>query len=499
MAFSIQILALISYTFLQTSAVRDEHTVSHVQGCSCFDEGTCSSCDMSSCPFTAGISWVQGKDTGGTDKLHGYAAWTIVTGDGKHYIVKFKGSNPQVLEAAKLAHALNVMTPKQLFIDYASCPSLWDQNTNDIEMSDDQRMPFTWSLTETRECQDGPCKSRPTVAVQEHAGYLQASPQLSSIERSFWYQAGAISAFDWITGKSDLFNDLSLGWKDDATEYDLATRINRENIIFTSKKLVAIDLGINMVNVKWPLWDQLLDEIGPALQQPTWVRDVLFPMLALIGNPSDYSTVHDFPKFNLEDLSGWDKQLSLELTMLGLTRTIQEALEMYAADATNPRLRTFLQSLDGMKKAHKKGQKLTRSLSQSVFKLEQSVQQEIRGRQEENKICCKVQCTFQDTVFRKNCKLKSEHVVMKLGSQSGIIGGFVKTVQEGSCEDIQDFRLSHTSQESQKYTNKLAEKLRGIYCDCTKGSKHHIDLSSAQWIYCNSQESWRYMDEAGIA
>jgi len=487
LAFTIQFL-------IGTSALRsfDYTNTQEARGCQCFDQGICSSCNMKECPLDGGIQYVKGFGTGGTDRLNGYAAWSIKGADEKYYVVKFGGSQThkeQALLAAQVAHTLHVMTPKQILIDSKSCPSLWDyQSFSQTSFHDDEeKNSFIKSMEDTRICMDRECKGMPNVAVQEHASYLRVSSEITDIERSFWYQAGAISAFDWITGKSDLFNDLSLDWSDESIQgFAEATEINRHNIHFDRRKLIAIDLGINMPAVEWELWDQLLEQIptSSSAEELTWVKKVLFPMLAMMRADGEHGRVDEFGDFKREDLSGWDRDLSPSLTMLGLSKTIQKALEMLSAAEKTPKLHQFLASLTGMQKANAKESTFKDRLSQNVQRLDSSVTWQVTALSEAGWVCCKVKCSRQwfYGLGRKECKLNSEHVLMKLGSAIAFVGGFFKSVPEEDCNDITSYRLSKNSQDAN--TNKEAADLKDQYCNCGDVKKQRIKLTNAPRNNC---------------
>lgn len=450
----------------------------NAHGCDCFNQGICSSCEMQGCPFFGDISNVHGFGTGGTDMLYSYAAWSVQDGNGKSYVVKFGGSQShkeQAILTAQFAHSLHVMTPKQILIDSTSCPSLWSQSFSNTHFDDESsKSAFIKSLETTRTCKE--CEGMPNVGVQEHAGYLRASSEITNIEQSFWYQAGAISAFDWITGKSDLFNDLSLGWNDNIEEDFQAVNTNRHNIHFERRKLVAIDLGINMLSQdseQWDLWDEMLEMIpgSSSAEELTWVKKVLFPMLAMMSLNGEHGSVTEFGNFKREDLSGWDRHLSPSLTMLGLSKTIHKALEMLSAAEASLKLQQFLGSLTGMQKAMAMGSAYRGRLSRSVQRLDKSVTREITELNEAGLVCCKVTCTRRWTSLggRSDCTVKSEHKLMKLQSAVGFVNGFLKTVMEEDCYDILSYRFSKNSQKSG--TNQKANELLNQHCDCGSGAK----------------------------
>jgi len=464
-------------------------------GCQCFDQGLCSSCNMKECPFVGGISYVKGFGTGGTDLLNGYAAWTVKSNKGaveKYYVVKFGGlqlHKEQALLAAQVAHALHVMTPKQILINSTICPSLWDHDFSYTSFhNSDEKDAFMKSLSETKTCMDHECKGMPNVAVQEHAGYLKVPPEITDIESSFWYQAGAISAFDWISGKSDLFNDLRLGWSDDIQGFAEATEVNRHNIWFDRRKLVAIDLGINMGAVEWELWDQLLEQIlySSSAGELTWVKDVLWPMLAMMEANGEHGRVQEFGDFKREDLSGWDGLLSPLLTILGISKTIQMALEMFSSANTAPTLLQFLASLKGMQKVNDKGSSFRDLLSRNVQQLDSSVKRKVKELKEEGWVCCKIKCDRQwfFGAGRELCKVKSEHVLMKLESAIALVGRFVSTVYEKDCDDITSYRLSEKSQDAN--TNEKAAELKNQYCNCGKEKFQRIALTDANRNECDN-------------
>lgn len=494
--------ALVFTLFIGVSAVRDSEgdlgSANH-EGCLCFDQDLCSSCDMQECPFVGGISWVKGFGTGGSDSFNGFAAWSVKAANGKYYVVKFGGVDTKkkaAVQTAQLAHALHVMTPRQLLIDHTSCASFWDDGFGAATFQDHEgrnaeatKDAFVRSLDDTRrEClmEDNTCEGLPKVAVQEHASFTVLPFRMTDIESSFWYQAGAISAFDWITGKSDLFNDLSLEWKDSVEEEHEAKTVNCHNIHYEKKRLMAIDLGINMGLVKWELWDQLLEEIlsSSSAEDLTWVQKVLFPMLAMMRNGGEHERIEKFGLFNIEDLSGWDGQLSPWLTWLGLATTIQKALQMFSAADTAPAHMNFLASLTGLQHANVKLDGVAQeTLSSKVLQLHDRVTREVEERKGASFVCCKVVCDKSwYNVKRSKCKVKSEHALMKLGTGLAFVDGFIKSVPETDCDDITAMRLSTKSQD--KGTNKEARELLNQYCDCGDASKPRIALVQASRADC---------------
>merc|ERR1719270_2467122 len=92
----------------------------------------------------------------------------------------------------------------------------------------------------------------------------------------------------------------------------------------------------------------------------------------------EHGRVQEFGDFRREDLSGWDRLLSPSLTMLGLSKTIQMALEMFSSTDTAPKLLQFMASLKGMQKVNAKGSSFRNLLSRNVQQLDSSVKRKVR-------------------------------------------------------------------------------------------------------------------------
>jgi len=237
------------------------------------------------------------------------------------------------------------------------------------------------------------------------------------------------------------------------------------------------------------LWDQLLEQIpySSSAEELTWVKKVLFPMLAMMWMNGEHGSVTEFGDFRREDLSGWDRNLSPSLTMLGLSKTIHKALEMFSAAELSSKLQQFLGSLTGMQKAIATGSGYRDRLSRSVQQLDKSVTREIKELNEAGMVCCKVTCTrrWMSMGGRSDCKVKSDHKLMKLESAIAFIDGKIKTVMEVDCDDILSYRFSKNSQNSG--TNQEANDILNQHCDCGKGAKEQrFKLTYAPKNSCGS-------------
>lgn len=436
--------------------------------CRCAQDELCSSCTedkLDECPF-GDISEVKALQGGATSAVEGVAAW-IVFANGKQYVVKFGGPMKAPLRAAQVAHALGVVTPRQLLITKESCPKLWSQSRSTF--------PSAWgkSLDVSEE---------KMISVQEHAAHTTpegAEPNQGSIQSSFWYKAGAIAALDWILGKSDLFNDVPYGWKDNQY-FDEVKNINLDNIFLSSSGIVAIDLDVDMGATRWEYWEEILEELVAGKMDITWFNEVMLPMLALKksgANEIVYPGKEAFGQFNVEQMTGWDDELSPALTHLGFVDTLAAALDKS----------TLPQSLAGMPGLKRASPFLAKGLKQHLKSQIKRYKANIVPKQ--NRLlgqifsCCKITCTKRSKLIsRKDCDQNRTHWTVKLlqGQKIYPYGSlFYYAVPE-------KFKGDPNEQDCEQAMEKRPNTMMEQYCQCGGKAKNvKISMTTAVESHCS--------------
>eukprot|EP00930_Biecheleria_cincta_P072702 TRINITY_DN60057_c0_g1_i1.p1 TRINITY_DN60057_c0_g1~~TRINITY_DN60057_c0_g1_i1.p1 ORF type:complete len:505 (+),score=83.49 TRINITY_DN60057_c0_g1_i1:77-1591(+) len=420
--------------------------------CDCLRTLECTSCSFKTCPFSRnGFLKAEAFSEGGTDRVHGVAAWRVHAQGGHEYVLKFGGEDKEkAIRAGQLAHALGVITPRQLVFNSSSCQELWDQ----VNIS---ALPAALgkSLLEWDE-------KKKTVVVQELAKdaddpAMVEEANASGPETSLWYQVGKIAAFDWLVGKSDLFNDVSMDFSESGTAIE-DTKSNWGNLIIDQDRCVEIDLGIGMPYTRYEYWESALKELRMQ-QQPVaieWVSRVLLPMLSLIKSKG----AQEYPSsaFNAmtpSDPNGFKAGLSPLIVQLGMVEALLRALELLREGSS--RVQTVHgEPMPGFLHATKA---LGEWPMEALMAIRDSHRQAIQGQwqvlvseyntrkqaeERAGKRCCEVTCskkrsrTFTDWRTREECLTKT-HMVVKLNRvvyREGSVGyRRYGNPYEDSCED----------------------------------------------------------------
>lgn len=434
----------------QTVAFRSEDELhfateskeSTMNDCDCERTLKCTSCSFKTCPFSKNkFLSAAALSEGGTDRVHGVAAWKVRAEGGHEYVLKFGGADQtEAVRAGQLAHALGVITPRQLVFDSSSCRELWDQaETSELPTALDK------SLREWDE-------AKKTVVVQEWAQDAsdptmakEANP--SGPETSLWYQVGKIATFDWLVGKSDLFNDVRMDFSENPTTME-DTASNWGNLIIDGDRCVEIDLSIGMQPTRYEYWKSALKDLQMQ-QQPVaikWVSRVVLPMMSLIKSKG--AGEHPSSAFSSSE---FNTRLSPLIVQLGMVEALLRALELSQQGSSHVQtvhgkpMPGFLHVTKALGKAPREALVAIRDRHRKAIEGPwQKRVSEQRAAERADKRCCQVTCsekrswTLTNWKSREKCPTKNYTAVTldrrkyRKGSPAYQLYG---NPYEDSCED----------------------------------------------------------------
>eukprot|EP00933_Yihiella_yeosuensis_P061120 TRINITY_DN6394_c0_g1_i4.p1 TRINITY_DN6394_c0_g1~~TRINITY_DN6394_c0_g1_i4.p1 ORF type:complete len:520 (-),score=94.58 TRINITY_DN6394_c0_g1_i4:260-1819(-) len=363
----------------------DDEDSSSEEACQCMLDLRCSSCDLAQCPFGGDSFEVKAMSGGGTAMVEGVAAWSVTLSSGERYIVKFGGPMTEPVKAAQMAHALGVVTPRQLLVNHSLCPQLW--TTEATIRSEDDREKWTKILKKFKEDPDK------ILSIQDFADehlvrQFQSRDDEANLRGSFWYQIGSVAALDWLIGKSDLFNDIKLDWDSDVNgRADLEPNLG--NLIIAGESSIAIDIMMDMQATRWDLWSSFLEQLQSqhSLEKIEWVEKVVIPVVTLIKSHGRVQAPgHEFLSLKYERYSGWKSDLSPLIIQLGMIDAVLQSLSL------PPRLREYA---IGLKQVDEVFGSDVRSQLETLQRLymEDLGARWVEAIKVPRKLCCRVKCS----------------------------------------------------------------------------------------------------------